>query len=68
LTDFISLSEGDSRIVRTNKNELAKTYKSLATDAQEELDKMVASYNIFAAEPLQVRNLDTVFSTGICNC
>lgn len=56
--DFIMLKEGDTTITRTNKNELAKTYRGLANDAQMELDKLVSSYNIYKAAPLQVAGED----------
>jgi len=56
--DFISLKEGDSVITRTNKNEIAKTYRGFAKDAQENLDNLVAKYNIYQAEPVQVAGTD----------
>lgn len=56
--DFITLREGDTMITRTNKNELAKTYKSLAADARQEVERLVASYNIYKAAPLQVAGED----------
>ena len=52
--DFISLKEGDSVITRTNKNEIAKTYRGLAKDSQEKLEMLVAQYNIYNATPVQV--------------
>ena len=56
--DFISLREGDTAITRTNKNELAKTYRGLANDAREEMEKLVSSYNIYRAAPVQVAGED----------
>jgi hypothetical protein len=56
--DFISLREGDSMITRTNKNEIAKTYRGFAKDAQERLELLVAKYNIYDAEPVQVAGTD----------
>ena len=56
--DFISLREGDSMITRTNKNEIAKTYRGFAKDAQERLDMLVAKYNIYDAQPVQVAGTD----------
>ena len=52
--DFITLREGDSMITRTNKNEIAKTYRGMAKDASEELDKLVYAYNFYQAKPRQV--------------
>jgi len=56
--DFITLREGDSVITRTNRNELAKTYRSLANDAKQELEKLVTSYSIYQAAPVQVAGED----------
>lgn len=64
--DFVTLREGDTTITRTNKNELAKTYRSLANDAKEELERLVASYNIYQAAPVQVAGEDGApFLSGI---
>ncbi len=52
--DFISIREGDTAITRTNKNEIAKTYRILSKDLEEELEKQVYAYNYFKAEPRQV--------------
>ena len=52
--DFVSLREGDSMITRTNKNEIAKTYRGMAKDAEEELEKAVYAYNFYNAVPRQV--------------
>lgn len=56
--DFVTLREGDSMITRTNKNELAKTYRGLANDAREEMERLVTSYNIYQACPVQVAGED----------
>ena len=50
--DFVTLREGDTSITRTNKNELAKTYRGLANDAREEMERLVSSYNIYRAAPV----------------
>ena len=52
--DFITLREGDSVITRTNKNEIAKTYRAFAKDAEEELQNLVYAYNFYQAKPRQV--------------
>lgn len=63
--DFVTLKEGDTTITRTNKNELAKTYRGLANDTREELERLVASYNIYQAVPVQVAGEDgSPFYTG----
>ena len=56
--DFVSLREGDTMITRTNKNELAKTYRGLANDAREEMERLITSYNIYQASPVQVAGED----------
>jgi len=56
--DFVTLREGDTMITRTNKNELAKTYRGLANDAREEMERLVVSYNIYRASPVQVAGED----------
>ena len=62
--DFISLREGDSMITRTNKNEIAKTYRGFAKDAQEALDGLVAKYNIYGAAPVQVAGADAALTAS----
>lgn len=62
--DFITLKEGDSVITRTNKNEIAKTYRGFARDAQEALDLLIAKYNIYGASPVQVAGDDAPTTTG----
>ena len=56
--DFITLREGDSMITRTNKNEIAKTYRAMAKDVTEELEKSVYAYNFYQAKPRQVVGSD----------
>ncbi len=56
--DFITLREGDSMITRTNKNEIAKTYRAMAKDTSEELDKSIYAYNFYKAKPRQVVGSD----------
>lgn len=63
--DFVSLREGDSMITRTNKNELAKTYRGLANDANSELEKLISSYNLYQSKPLQVAGEDGYYYSGI---
>jgi hypothetical protein len=58
--DWVSLKEGDSSITRSNRNEVARTYKTLSKDATEELNKMVNSYLKFKSLPQQVVGDDSV--------
>jgi hypothetical protein len=65
--DFITLRDGDSTITRTNKNEIAKTYRGLANDAQTRLDALTAKYNIYGAAPVQVAGTDATPLSGEAN-
>lgn len=62
--DFITLRDGDSVITRTNKNEIAKTYRGLANDAEARLEMLIAKYNIYGSPPLQVAGLDAAATTS----
>lgn len=62
--DWTRLSEGDTTIQRTNKNETAKTYISLAKEADERIKDLVYSYNLYQARPLQVAGADGGYATG----
>jgi hypothetical protein len=62
--DWVSLGEGDSRVQRVNKNEIAKNYRSLARDIKQDLDKAVKMYLKYNSIPDQVIGDDTV---GISN-
>jgi hypothetical protein len=52
--DWTSLREGDSSITRLNKNEVAKSFNSLANSTREELMKMSQYYLKFNSVPQQV--------------
>lgn len=62
--DWTRLSEGDTTIQRNNKNETAKTYISLAKEADERIRELVYSYNLYEARPLQTAGADGGFVTG----
>jgi hypothetical protein len=61
--DWISLREGDSAITRINRNEVARTFRSMSKDCSEDLDKMVSSYLKFNNSPQQVVG-DDYFEAG----
>jgi hypothetical protein len=61
--DWIRITEGDTTLVRTNKNEVSKSYRGLAKDAQEMTNSLVASYHQYLAQPMQVAGTDA--ATGI---
>ena len=61
--DWIRIIEGGTTLVRTNKNEVSKSYRGLAKDAQEMTNSLVASYHQYLAQPRQVAGTDS--STGV---
>ena len=60
--DWLRIVEGDTTLVRTNKNEVSKSYRGLAKDAQNMTNNLVASYHQYLAQPSQVAGTDG--STG----
>ncbi len=56
--DWIELSEGDTRIRRNNKNEVAKTYRSSQSEARKELQKLIGYYRENRSLPRQVAGDD----------
>lgn len=52
--DFITVKEGDTVITKTNKNEVAKTYRGLAKDAGDELEDLVDKYRRYNSQPVDV--------------
>lgn len=57
--DWVSLGEGDSRVQRINKNEIAKNYRALARDIKQDLDKAVKMYLKYNSIPDQIVGDDT---------
>jgi hypothetical protein len=62
--DWVTLGEGDSRVQRINKNEIAKNYRALARDIKQDLDKAVKMYLKYNSIPDQIVGDDT---EGISN-
>lgn len=60
--DWITLAEADSRIVKVSRNELAKTYRNSALDAQNELKYQIAQYRMTKGQPSSVTGDDTIFA------
>lgn len=56
--DWNELREGDSVIKRSNRNEIAKVYRSLLLDSKSELQKLVGYYRGNASNPSQVAGED----------
>jgi hypothetical protein len=57
--DWVTLGEGDSRVQRINKNEIAKNYRALARDIKQDLDKAVKMYLKYNSVPDQIVGDDT---------
>jgi hypothetical protein len=62
--DWTRLTEGDTTIVRTNRTDVARTYRNLAKDASEEIKELVYSYNSYQAMPRQVAGFDGGWISG----
>ena len=56
--NIIMVADEGNKIQFTNKNEVSKTYRDLAKDAKQQLDSLVAKYNIYASKPLQVGGIE----------
>ena len=56
--DIASISDGESRVSFTNKNESAKVIRAFANDAKNTMDELVHKYNMYQSEPRQVSGLD----------
>lgn len=53
-----SISDGESRVTFTNKNETAKVIRGMANDAKASLDMLVAQYNMYQSEPRQIGGIE----------
>jgi hypothetical protein len=56
----VEVSEGGSTIRMLNKNEVAKTYKSIKTEEQNNLKMMIYAYKINNSAPIQIAGSDTI--------
>lgn len=57
-SDILSLKDGESSVSFMNKNETAKVIRGMANDTKDNLDKLVARYNMYQAEPRQVGGIE----------
>lgn len=60
--DWSEISEGDSRIRRVSKNEVAKNYRLLATDTRDYLDKLIEAYKRFGCVPASIHSNINAFN------
>ena len=56
--DITSISDGESRVTFTNKNEVTKVLRGLANDAKANIDEMIHKYNMYQSEPRQVGGIE----------
>jgi hypothetical protein len=52
--DWVELRDGDSTIRRSNPADLARVYRGLKKDAQDELNNMIETYRANEANPSQI--------------
>jgi hypothetical protein len=52
--DFITIREGDSVVTRTNRNEVAKTYRGISKEHGDKVTELAALYKLWKVRPLQV--------------
>mgnify|MGYP003641201461 CR=1 FL=1 len=57
-SNILSVKEGDTAVTRVNKNEVAKTMRSVATDYSNQIDSLVGKYQIYISNPVQVAGED----------
>ena len=62
--EILSISDQNNSITFVNRNEVSKVYRGLASDSQARIDRLVAHYNIYQAEPLQVGGIEGSLYTG----
>jgi hypothetical protein len=56
--EVASISDGESRVTFTNKNESAKVIRAFANDAKNMMDELIHKYNMYQSEPRQVSGGD----------
>mgnify|MGYP000138197331 CR=1 FL=1 len=56
--DITSISDGESRVTFTNKNEVTKVLRGLANDAKQNMDDLIHRYNMYQSEPRQVGGIE----------
>ncbi len=64
-SDILSLRDSNSAVTFTNKNEVAKVYKTMADECEKNISKLVAQYNMYQAQPNQLGGIETSIQTPI---
>lgn len=65
-SSILSIRDGESSVSFVNRNEVSKVYRGLSNDSKAKIDQLVASYNIYEAEPQQVGGIEAAWYTGQC--
>jgi hypothetical protein len=63
---LLEVTEGDTTIRLTNKNEISKTYRGLSNDYFNEAQKLAHNYTMYQAEPQQIVGYEV--GTGNLSC
>jgi hypothetical protein len=64
-SDILSLRDSNSAVTFTNKNEVAKVYKSMADECDKAVTKLVAQYNMYQAQPNQLGGIETTIQNPV---
>lgn len=59
-TDWTTIQEADSRVTKVSRNEIAKTYRNAALDAQNQLKYEIAQYRMTKGQPSSVTGDDFI--------
>jgi hypothetical protein len=62
--NILSIKDANSAVTFVNKNEVSKVFRGLASDSKINMDKLIAQYNIYKAEPRQVGGIEDTYSTS----
>lgn len=57
----LSIKDGNSAVSFTNKNEVAKVYKTMADTHNAKVEDLSHQYNMYQSEPRQLGGIETVF-------
>lgn len=57
--NILSVSDGDNKIQFSNRNEIAKTFRGLSSDAMAAAEKAADKYCMYLSRPQSINGLDT---------
>jgi hypothetical protein len=64
-SNLLSLRDGNSSVTFTNKNEVAKVYKSMADECESKIHKLSHQYNMYQSSPLQLGGIEAAYDTHL---